>query len=67
VALVDALHQASTGLKALGQQLTNITATPVQISVTATAGAGNDQTDAEAIKRGQKPETVAAMRKALGI
>lgn len=67
MALTDALAQGAAGLEAFGKQMAAISGSAVQVTVTAAPGPGADRTEAEAIKRGQKPESIAAMRKALGL
>lgn len=62
--LTDALGKAAAGLKAFADQMAAVSGKPVQIQVQAT---GADRAEAEAIKRGQRPEQVAAMKKALGL
>jgi hypothetical protein len=63
--LADAFDQAAAGAARLADALRTITAAPIRIQVA--AGAGSDRDEADAIKRGQRPEQVAALRKALGL
>lgn len=64
MALVDALSKLHATVAGLGEILQSVSTQPIKIAVT-TSGSSDDRTDAEAIKRGQKPETLAALRRAL--
>jgi hypothetical protein len=63
--LADAFDEAAGSVARFAEALRAITATPVRIQVA--SGAGSDRAEADAIKRGQRPEQVAALRKALGL
>lgn len=61
--LTAALKQATASLAEFAQGMAAVQVKPIQITV---AGGGtDDRTEAEAIKRGQRPEFIAAVRKAL--
>lgn len=62
--LAAALDQAAAKLRAFAAASKAATAQPLKIEV-AVAGGGNDKAEADAIKRGQRPELIAALRKAL--
>jgi len=66
--LAAALSQATRALQQFTTQMQQIQAGAATITVTVTPGgdATSDRLEADAIKRGQKPQTVAAMRAALG-
>ncbi len=66
MALTDALERGAASLKALSEQMAQISGQVMRVEIQA-ASAGADRDDAEAIKRGQKPETIAAMKRALGL
>ena len=66
MALTDALDRGADSLKKFGQQMAAVSGTAVTVQVNG-AGSGSDRDEAEAIKRGQRPELLAAMRKALGL
>jgi hypothetical protein len=64
MSLVDGLNTAAKSLQAFADLLDAVSAQTIRIAIDATS---DDRADADAIKRGQKPETLAAMRKALGL
>lgn len=65
--LTAALQSGTESLKKFAEQMAAISGAAVTIQIQAAADAGDDRAAAEAIKRGQKPESIAAMRKALGL
>jgi hypothetical protein len=64
--LVQALAAATRQLQALAALAQQSATQPIRIEANLTGG-GDDRTEADAIKRGQRPEQVAAIRKALGL
>jgi hypothetical protein len=64
MALADALEIGAAALQKLADQMQGLSGAAVKVTVTS---ATDDRAEAEAIKRGQKPEVIAAMRKQLGL
>ena len=64
--LVQALAQATRQLQALADIAKRSTSQPLRIEAEV-VGAADDRSEAEAIKRGQRPEQITAIRKALGL
>jgi hypothetical protein len=64
MSLVDGLEAAAKSLQAFADLMDAVTAQTIKVTVEATS---DDRTEADAIKRGQKPETLAATRTALGL
>jgi hypothetical protein len=65
MSLADSLTEATSKLLELGQAMQALTAQPLVIDATVTSS--SDAADADAIKRGQKPQSLEALRKALGL
>jgi hypothetical protein len=67
--LTDALTQGAKALEAFAAAMASLSNQPAaQVDIgSAEQGALGDRLEAEAIKRGQKPEVIAALRKALGL
>jgi hypothetical protein len=63
--LADSLAEATSQLLTLGQAMQALTAQPLVIDATVTSS--SDTVEADAIKRGQKPQSLEALRKALGL
>ena len=64
MSLIDGLNEAAQTLKTFAALLDAVAAQPIQITVAATTGA-DDKAEADAIKRGQRPESLAALKQAL--
>jgi hypothetical protein len=64
MALVDGLDAAAKSLQAFAELMDAVSAQTIRIAIETTQ---EDRTSADAIKRGQTPETLAAIRKALGL
>jgi hypothetical protein len=63
--LADSLAEATSKLVQLGDAMQALTAQPLVIDATVTSS--SDAVEADAIKRGQKPQSLEALRKALGL
>ena len=64
MALRDALDQADEALRRLAERLAALSRQSIVLEIRMT-GPGSDRQEAEAIKRGQRPEQIAALRKVL--
>lgn len=64
--LADACEQATEQITAMARALADVAARPVRVDVVETASSASDRARADAIKRGQAPEELAALREALG-
>lgn len=62
--LALALDQASEGLQRFAEALRAVSAAPVRVDVVPTASVSTDQLLADAVKRGQLPQLLEALRKA---
>jgi hypothetical protein len=65
--LVNALTQGEQALNAFAEAMARLSNQPAAELTVGDSGALGDRLEAEAIKRGQKPEVIAALRKALGL
>jgi hypothetical protein len=65
--LVQALAAATRQLQAFAEAAQASQQTPVRIEAAVAGLTADDQTEADAIKRGQKPQQIEALRKALGL
>lgn len=62
--LALALDQASEGLQRFAEALRAISAAPVRVDVVPATSVSTDQLLADAVKRGQLPQLLEALRKA---
>lgn len=68
--LLDSFAQLADTVAGVAANLKAMSTRPLQVDVTvsveSSASVDADNREAEAIKRGQRPQTVAAMRRAIG-
>lgn len=65
--LTAALDQAGDGLQRFAQALRAVSAAPVRVDVAPIASASTDRILADAIKRGQSPQFIEALKRALNV